>query len=302
MHARGSRGARHDAEPPASGRQQLLGSAPAAGRVVGDDGVDGKPGSSLLTRITGTPLPRHSLTMRDGGVPFITTIAKTRYSSTRSISALMSRSAFAALSSMHWKPSASSAAESVARNSAWNGCCKSVPTRPTMLERAVDQALREPVDAIAEVSGGVENALADLARHARARRERARHRGTRHAGAPRDVGGGDERRTQCLLVHGSPPPLHTCACCAHAKPRSSLAQVDCESRSDRATAPSRRARSGASHATAEMPANGAQGNRARGPSRRTEKKPGAKPGSEDEKKPGAKPGSLATDYPRINRW
>jgi len=75
--------------------------------------------------------------MREGGLPFITTIAQTRYSNTRAMRAPMSCSAFAALSNMHWKPSASRVAESMARHSAWKGWWISAPTRPTMLERAL---------------------------------------------------------------------------------------------------------------------------------------------------------------------
>ena len=65
----------------------------------------------------------------------------------------------------------------------------------------IDQALRQAVDAIPEVVGRAQNALARLGRNARARRESARHRRTGNAGAPRDVRCGDECSTRRFLAH-----------------------------------------------------------------------------------------------------
>ena len=51
----------------------------------------------------------------------------------------------------------------------------------------IDQALRHPVDAVTQMIGGAEDAVANLIRDARARREGARNRGARDARASRDV-------------------------------------------------------------------------------------------------------------------
>ncbi len=78
----------------------------------------------------------------------------------------------------------------------------------------IGQALRESVDTIAKLSGSIENARPDLARHTGARRKSARHGRARHADALRNVGGSNKRTADTLLTQSPAPPtpfMHTCA-------------------------------------------------------------------------------------------
>jgi hypothetical protein len=70
--------------------------------------------------------------------------------------------------------------------------------------------LRESVDTIAKLSGSIENARPDLARHTGARRKSARHGRARHADALGNVGGGNKRTADTLLTHRQRPRPRLC--------------------------------------------------------------------------------------------
>ena len=72
------------------------------------------------------------------------------------------------------------------------GLMKIGANQPDDVGSGVDQTLRQPVDAIAEMIGSAHDALASLARNARSRRKRARDRRAGNTGAFGDVCGRNE--------------------------------------------------------------------------------------------------------------